>query len=179
MKTVKIGETFLNIQYSDGWSNRAVLVFEATDSQPFSYVLDVMQNNDLSVIEEFEDGQLIKRYEGYSKIASYSNNCGHGSCTFQLDKLSKEEQMVAGLVKEMNVLKADIEAYQNSYESMFDGLKIVSSYDNPLKLVVPMMVKRNVFYLADDGHVYVANQDGIVTDENFEMIMDDMDAPAV
>lgn len=80
--------------------------------------------------------------------------------------------------------KAEMEistvAYENAYDSMFDGLKFVSSYDNPMPLVLPMVVKQNVFYKAEgEGHVFVANRDGIVTEDNFDSIMEDMDAPAV
>ena len=55
------------------------------------------------------------------------------------------------------------EAYKNAYESMFDGLKIVSNESNPIPLTFPMAVKANVFYKYDEK-VYVCIKDGLVKD---------------
>lgn len=63
-------------------------------------------------------------------------------------------------------------AYQNETEAIFDGLKYVADYDHPIRLVFPMPLRPNMFYVYNDGlkdirYVYMSPNVQIATEENY------------
>lgn len=86
------------------------------------------------------------------------------------EKLSRLKTMKAQQEQEVSEALAQSDVYKNTYESMFDGLKLIADEEHPFNLVLPMIVKANMFYLYNEKR-YVAIADGTATEENLDTML--------
>lgn len=79
-------------------------------------------------------------------------------------------------------ITAERDAYENTYETMFDGIKFVADPDSPIPVRMPMYVRQNLIYATteNDGIKdivtrWVALENAMLTEDTFSSIMERYD----
>lgn len=99
-----------------------------------------------------------------------------------LIRIANHQEQIAELETELaNIRQEQIEeeTLQNTYDTLFDGLKFTNTQETAIEIRLPMYYRANLFYKkTTEGitTIYVCSpldgsMTGIVTEENFDDIM--------